>query len=147
MHLQRRLPPRSWASAGGAKWAFSSPRKLGLRKKIYRKPEVSSLIALNSLNSCNDILFAGMTLILHKSQFHCSGVMQCWACGSLMSAPLLVEAGCKTCEWIARLAYCWPLMHNINITATNLQRNSWSYGSRRFAACDCRTQVMQRAVA
>jgi len=27
-------------------------------------------------NCCNDSLFAGMTLTLHKSQVHCSGVMQ-----------------------------------------------------------------------
>jgi len=31
----------------GVKWAFSLPRKLGLRTKISRKPDVSSSIPLN----------------------------------------------------------------------------------------------------
>ena len=34
-----------------------------------------------------------MTL-LHKSQVHCSGVMQWWDCSSLVSAALLAEQGC-----------------------------------------------------
>jgi len=33
------------------------------------------LIPTDSLNSCNHGLFDSMTLILHKSQVHCSGVM------------------------------------------------------------------------
>jgi len=32
------------------------------------------------INSCNDILFSGMTLALRKSRIHCSGVMQRRAC-------------------------------------------------------------------
>jgi len=28
-----------------------------------------------------------MALTLHKSQIHCSGVMQWWVCSSLMSTP------------------------------------------------------------
>jgi len=37
---------------------------------------------------CSDILFAGMTPTLHKSQVHCLVVMQWWACISLVAAPL-----------------------------------------------------------
>ena len=53
-----------------------SPWKLGLRNKISRKPEVSSLISIDSLYSCNEGLFTSMTLTLYKSQVHSSGVMQ-----------------------------------------------------------------------
>jgi len=52
---------------------------LSVRAKISRKRKVSSLIPIISFNSCNDSIFAGMTLTLHKSQVHCSVVMQCWA--------------------------------------------------------------------
>jgi len=44
------------------------------------------------------VYFASITLTLHKSQVHCSDVMQWWACSSLISAPLPAEAGCKTFE-------------------------------------------------
>jgi len=74
--------------------------KLGLRTKISRKSELSSLTPINWFNSCNDSLFAGMTLTLYKSQVHCSGVVQWWACSSLLSAPLPAEAGWETCELV-----------------------------------------------
>jgi len=38
-----------------------------------------------------------MALTLHKSQVHCSGVMQYWDCSSLISDPLPAEASCETC--------------------------------------------------
>jgi len=41
------------------------------------------------INSCNGNSFADMTLTLHKSQVHCFGNMQLWACSSLMFAPCL----------------------------------------------------------
>jgi len=46
--------------------------------KFSRKPEARSLFPFYWLNSCNDSSFAGMMLTLHKSQVHCSGVMQWW---------------------------------------------------------------------
>jgi len=53
--------------------------------------------------------------------------------------------------WVAKvgsgLFYCWSLLHN-NTVATNLQRFTLYYGSRRFVAWDSWThtswQVMQR---
>jgi len=42
---------------------------------VYRKTEASSLIPIILLNFCNIILFAGMALILLRSQVHCSGIM------------------------------------------------------------------------
>jgi len=50
-----------------------TPWKLGL---ITTKPQVSSLIPTKLFNSCNNSLFAGMTLTLYTSQVYCSGVMQ-----------------------------------------------------------------------
>jgi len=51
--------------------------------KISGKRENSSLILISWVNSCNDSLFADMTLTLHKSQVHCFGNMQLWACSSI----------------------------------------------------------------
>jgi len=47
---------------------------------MSRKPKANSLLSINWFNSCNNTSFTGMTLTLHKSQVHCSGVMQWWAC-------------------------------------------------------------------
>ena len=66
--------------------------------KFSRKLDVSSSTPINWFISCNDSLFAGTTLTLHKSQVHCSGVMQWWACSSLVPAFLPAEAGCQTCD-------------------------------------------------
>jgi len=41
-----------------------------------------------------------MALTLHKSQLHCSGAMQWWACGSLMSTPWSYGRQ-SSCD-------CWP---------------------------------------
>jgi len=64
-----------WAFAGGANWPFG-PRKLDQEPKIFRKSAVSILIPINLFNSCNKIIITGMALTLHKSQIHCTGVMQ-----------------------------------------------------------------------
>jgi len=40
----------------------------------------------------------------------------------------------------SRLFYYWSLLRN-NYIATNLQVFTWSYGRRRFAACDCWKQT------
>ena len=83
----------------GVRWGWWNghlpPWKLVKEPKIYRKPEASSLIPINWFNSCNQSLFAGMTLTLHKSQVHCSGVMQWWACSSLISASVPAEVVAK----------------------------------------------------
>ena len=85
-------------------------------------------------HACNDSLFADMTLTLDKSQVHCFGNMQLWACSSLMSASLPVEA--LSCEF-----FCyWPLLRNNNM-ATNLRRFPSSYDDRRFGACNFWTQT------
>jgi len=82
-------------------------------------------------------------LRLHMSQIHCSGVMQWWACSSLMSAPLPAEAGCQTCEQTVPLLVFIVYL----CTATKLIFAS-SYDMRRFATCDwwmqTYWQVMQR---
>ena len=78
----------AWASAGGGEMGICPPWKLGLWIKISEKPEYSSLISINWFNSCNDSLFASITLTLHKNQVHCSDVMQWWTCSPLMSAPI-----------------------------------------------------------
>jgi len=54
---------------------------------------MSSSISIKWFISCNNSLFSGTTLTLQKSQVHFSGVMQCWACSSLMSAPLPAGIG------------------------------------------------------
>jgi len=85
-----------------------------------------------------------MKLTLQKSQVHSYSVMQWWACSSL--TPLLWLQ-----RWVVKvgsgLFYCWSLLRN-NTMATNLQRFTLYYGSRRFVAWNCWThtswQVMQR---
>jgi len=72
---------------GEAKREFAPCLEIGIKNQIFReKPEVGILIPINWFDSCNHRLFAGVTLILHKSQVHCSDVMQWWPCGSLMSS-------------------------------------------------------------
>jgi len=53
------------------------PLEIGTKKeKFLEKREISSLILISWVNSCNGNLFADMTLTLHKSQLHCFGNMQ-----------------------------------------------------------------------
>ena len=90
------------------------------------------------------VFFASMKLTLLKSQVHSYGVVQWWACSSLMSPPLPVEAGTKVASG---LFYCWSLLRDNNM-ATILQRLTLYYGGRRFVAWNCWThtswQVIQR---
>jgi len=70
---------RPWASAakGGKTGICPPPLEIGTKKqKVSGKREISSLILISWVNSCNDSLFADMTLTLHKSQVHCVGNMQ-----------------------------------------------------------------------
>ena len=59
---------------------------MGLKNEFSRKPTSAAQFRFIS---CNDSLLAGTTLTLRKSQAQCSGVMQRWACSSLMSAQEL----------------------------------------------------------
>jgi len=86
-----------------------------------------------------------MKLTLHKSQVHSYGVMQWWACSSLMSPPLPAEAGCESRERIVVLFFLYCVTIPGQQTC---KRFTFCYGSRRFVAWDCWThtswQVMQR---
>jgi len=50
-----------------AKGVIGLPWKLGLRTNISRKSKASSSNRIILFNSCNNSLFAGTTLTLHKS--------------------------------------------------------------------------------
>ena len=72
--------------------------------------------------------------------------MQWWACGSIMHPLLPAEVVAKV---TSGLFYCWSLLRCNNM-ATNLQKFTLYYGSRRFVAWDCWThtswQVIQRDI-
>ena len=91
---------------GGKKWAFAPPanwhtNQIGYVWKTWSRQFNSDI---NGINSCNDSLFSGMALTLHKSQLHCFGITPWWvAYGSVMSAHLPAEADCETWERIALL--------------------------------------------
>jgi len=102
-----------------------SPLEIGTKNQKFRKSEVNILIPINWFNSCNNTLFTGMALTLHKSQLHCSGVMQ-WCTSSLLMSTLF---------------HCCYLLRDNNM-ATNLQRFTSSYNSlTRVSACACRPQI------
>jgi len=82
----------------------------------------------------------------HKSQLHCSGVMQWWACSSLVSTPSSADS--NVTKLASALFYCCSLLRN-NKMATNLQRFTSSYDSScafPHVTVDLRHlwQVMQR---
>jgi len=67
------------------------------------------------------VLFSDVTLTLRKSGVHCCGVMQFWACSSLISVPLPAEAGCET--WV-RIVLKWPSLRNSNMATRTVARKS-----------------------
>jgi len=85
----------------GGQNGHSPPLEIGTKKQKFLENVKVILIIL--VNSCNDSLFANMTLALHKSQVHCFGNTHLRVCTSLMSAPLPAEAGCETRERIVLL--------------------------------------------
>jgi len=93
-------PRFAWAYAEGGKRPSAPSWKLGLRSKIFHKPEVSNLIPIYLFNSCNDILFTGITLALHTSQVHCSGVMQWWACVRSFPGKIGLRGLRADCSWL-----------------------------------------------
>ena len=106
-------------------------------QKFLEKPEVSILIPINWFDSCNDSFLAGMKLTLHKTQVHSYSVMH-W-CLAVHSSPLLCLQ--RRAAKVASGLFCyWSLVRNNNM-ATNLQRFTLYYGSRRFVAGDCWTHT------
>jgi len=78
--------PRGHGRPQGGKGICPLPRNWDWEGKNSGKREISSLILISWVNSCNDSLFADMTLTLHKSQVHCFGNMQLWDCSSIRFA-------------------------------------------------------------
>ena len=58
----------------GDKTGICPPGNWDKEPKLFRKPEASSLI---DLTLAMTVLFVYVTLTLHKSRIHCSGIMQC----------------------------------------------------------------------
>jgi len=75
-----------------------------------------------------------MTLTLHKNHVHSAGIMH--GDFAFHSRSLLFLK--RRLRKLRGLFYSWSLLRNNN-TATNLQKFTSSYGSRRFVACDCWT--------
>ena len=99
-------------------WMKSRPMKIFCVRHCLK-----STVNSNWFNSCNDSLFAGMTLALHKSQLHCSGVMQWWAAVHACRLICLLRQVAK----LARRSFgCSSLLRN-NYMATNLQMFTSSY--------------------
>jgi len=103
--------------------------------KIQKMLEIwSQHLDSDQFNSCNNTLFTSMALTLHKSQLHCSGMMQWWACCSFMSTPSPADLRCETCD-VSALFYCFSKLRNNNM-ATNLQNLISSYDNlMHFIAC------------
>ena len=79
-----------------------------------------------------------MTLTLHKSQrltvlVSCSDELAVHICSFICLQRQVVKLA-------SGLFYRWSLLQNNNM-ATNLHRFTSSYGSSRFATCDCWTQT------
>ena len=138
------------ASAGGQNWHLSSPTNWDKETNMSRKREISSLIPIKWFNSCNDSLFANMTLTLHKSQVYFSGVMECWACSSPMSAlcrgrlrNLLPDCStlgvyCLTTTWQQILESSIQVMivlHIRRIVHYQKTKMSWCKFSIRYQCC------------
>jgi len=112
-----------WATFMGTHWGKKtgiSTLEILTNQKFFENLKSAFWFILTWFNSCNNTLFTRMTLTLHKSQLHCSCVMQRWACSSLMSTFSSADSRCET------LFYCCSLLRN-NIMATNLQRFTSCY--------------------
>jgi len=98
-------PCRHGRPQGGAKRAFAPPGNWHWEGTFSGKREISSLILICWANSCNDSLFADMTLILLKSQVHCFVNMQIWACSSLKLLLCLQRQVAKLASEFFSLCY------------------------------------------
>jgi len=137
----------AWASAGPGRQNGHLPPawKLGLRTKYF-------WIKLKSVSWFQLIdLILAMTVFLPVWNLHCTRVrftvvVSCNDELAVHSCPLLCLQ-----RWVAKFAsglfYCWSSLCNNNM-ATNLQRFTLYYSSRRFVAWDCwmqtSWQVMQQ---
>jgi len=90
-----------------------------------------------------------VTVYLLEWHLHCTSarfivLVSCSDELEVHSCPLLCLQ-----RQVAKLAngllYFWFLLHT-NDMATNLQKITSSYGSKRFSACNCNEQVMQPSV-
>ena len=131
------FPLCSWMSEGGTKWEFATTWILGLRTKISRKPEVSSLI---DLIFAMTVLFFDMTLTAQEP----GSLLWCHAISSLQLTHV-------------RFISCRDRLRNLGanssiiglhcVTVAWQQSFTSSCGSRHLAACDSWRhlwQVMQR---
>jgi len=117
--------------AGKAKRAFAPRLEIGIRNKIFlEKPEVGILIPINWFDSCNDSFLPVWNL-------HCTRVRFTVA---VSCSDELAVLSCRVAKVTSGLCYCWFLLRNNNM-ATNLQRFTLYYASRRFVAWDCWTQT------
>jgi len=121
------------------------PLEIEIKNQIFlEKPEVRILIPINWFDSCNGSFLpvwnSHCTRVRFTDIVSCSGELAVHSCPLLCLQRLVakVESG---------LFCCWSLLRNNNM-ATNLQKFTLYYGSRRFVAWDCwkytSWQVMQR---
>ena len=118
--------------------------EIGIKSQLFlEKPEAGIFIPINWFDSCNDNF-------LPVWNSHCtesgSQLMSCSDELTVHSCPLLCLQR-RVAKVASGLFYCWSLSRN-NTMATDLQKFTLYYGSRRFVAWDCWThtswQVMQR---
>jgi len=110
------LPFIRWAGLVCGTWYKTL--EIGIKNQIFlEKPEVCILIPIHLFDSCNDSVFAGMKLTLHKSQVHsyrlCSDEL------AVQSCPLLCLQR-RVAKVLNGLFCSWPLLRKKNM-ATNLQ--------------------------
>jgi len=130
---------------GGGETGICHPWKLGLRTKYFSR----------NLKSASQFwlidLILAMTVFLPVWNSHCAWVsftviVSCRDELAVHSCPILCLQ-----RWVAKVAnglfYCWSILRNNNM-ATNLQKFTLYYGSRRFVPWDCCTytswQIVQR---
>ena len=114
------------------------PLKIGIKNQTFlEKTEAGILIPINWFDSCNDSF-------LPVWNSHCTRV------GFTVMVSYSDQLAVHSCPLfclqrrVAKVAsgffYCWSLLRDNNM-ATNLQRFTVYYGSRRFVAWDCWTQT------
>jgi len=87
-----------WTTFTGVRRAFSHLEIGAKNPKMLENLKSASRFRLIYLILAITLYLPALTL--HKSQLHCSGVMQWRACSSLMSTPSPADSHCETCERI-----------------------------------------------
>ena len=120
----------------GGKCPFSLHGDWDSEQKFIEKPEIG---ILNSdwFDSCS-----GSFLLVWNS--HCirvrfTDIVSCSDTLVVYSCPFLCLQR-RVAKVVCGLCYCWSLLRN-NTVATNLQRFTLNYGSRRFVAWDQGCQI------